>query len=87
MFARQLARAAFQIMPEDLRLAALDVVLSSSQSPVDQAKSWRPAGIDAFSARIALARQVSFAGRRDLAIKIASPVAAVLPEIRGKSSP
>src|SRR5262249_11989122 len=67
--ARKLARSAYEIMPEDLRVGALDVVLSSSQSPEDLAKSWRPPGIDALSARIALAREVSFAGRRDLAIK------------------
>src|SRR5262249_51133591 len=85
--AQKLARSAFEIMPEDLRIAALDTTLSSRESPEDLAKGWRPAGIDALSARIALAREVSFGGRRDLAIKIAMPVAAALPEIRGKSSP
>lgn len=85
--ARQLARQAFEIMPEDVRVAALDAVLSDSRSPEELSKEWRPPGVDALSARFALAREVSFAGRRDLAIQIASPVAAALPEIRGKSSP
>jgi hypothetical protein len=85
--ARRLADSAFGLMPEDLRIAALEAALGQLGNPLDFARTWRPPGVDPLSARVALARELSFSGRRDDAIKIAMPAAAALPEIRGKSSP
>jgi hypothetical protein len=64
---------------------ALSAVLSGIAPPA--VFRWRPPGYDEISARIALARELSFAGRRDLAVQVARPVAENFAELRGVSWP
>jgi hypothetical protein len=81
------AQIARSIRPEDLRVAALQEALSWKGRPEREAESWRPPGIDPVSAKIALARELSYAGMGNLARRLAGPVARAFPEIAGKPWP
>ena len=84
---RAMADSAKVLQPDDLRTQALNTVLSDTGDPVALGRNWRPPGYDEISARMALAREVSFTWRREAAREIALPVAKSFPEIRGISWP
>ncbi len=85
--AKQSSRQAMSVLPQDVRSRALWLALNWKDESVSEARSWRPPGVDSVSARIALARELSYAGRRDLAVQLASGLAAQFPELAAKPWP
>lgn len=85
--ARQFSQQAITVLPQDLRSRALWLALNWKEGSVSEAPSWRPPGVDSASARIALARELSYSGHRDLAVQLTSGLAARFPELAARPWP
>ena len=82
--AKRFARQAIAALPMDLRSQALWLALDWNRRDIGDGMAWRPSGADSVSARVALARELSFNGHRDVALRLTATVVSGFPELAGK---
>ena len=85
--AKQLSRQAIASLPADLRSQALWLALNWNDRTLRDVEAWRPPGVDSVSARIALARELSFTGHHEAAVRLGASVVSGFPELAGKFWP